>query len=331
MPLYGYARVSTLDQDLSIQRAALKAAGCEVIRAEKASGSRRDGRTELQVLLDFLRAGDTLVVTRIDRLARSLKDLQDIVHELKARGVALKATEQPVDTGTAAGKAFLDMLGVFAEFETNLRRERQLEGSAPPRRAASTRAASRRSMLPRCVVCGGRKNSGQRQSPAGSALAGLASTACSASKRQQHERERRCRSGLRCAGSIRSTGRRSVGMCGSNALAAFARDVAGHMARPFAVCRTAAGSILPIIPGVMIVAGQRAGPISSKQLAFGKLGLSLPRRILIMIPATTGRAICEPLSALPSDPRPAASFGATADHLFAASCARRSVPRSLPA
>jgi hypothetical protein len=95
MALYGYARVSTLDQDLSIQRAALKSAGCEVIRAEKASGARRDGRTELRVLLDFLRAGDALVVTRIDRLARSLKDLQDIVHELKARGVALKATEQP--------------------------------------------------------------------------------------------------------------------------------------------------------------------------------------------------------------------------------------------
>src|SRR5277367_6195109 len=128
MALYGYARVSTLDQDLSIQRAALEAAGCEVIRAEKVSGARRDGRTELQVLLDFLRAGDTLVVTRIDRLARSLKVLQDIVHELKGRGVALKATEQPVDTSTAAGKAFLDMLGVFAEFETNLRRERQMEG-----------------------------------------------------------------------------------------------------------------------------------------------------------------------------------------------------------
>jgi DNA invertase Pin-like site-specific DNA recombinase len=128
MPLYGYARVSTLDQDLSIQQAALKAAGCAVIRAETASGSRRDGRTELQILLDFLHAGDTLVVTRIDRLARSVKDLQDIVHELKARSVALKATEQPVDTGSAAGKAFLDMLGVFAEFETNLRRERQLEG-----------------------------------------------------------------------------------------------------------------------------------------------------------------------------------------------------------
>jgi len=82
------------------------------------------------VLLDFVQPGDTLVVTRIDRLARSLKDLQDIVHELKGRGVILRATEQPVDTGTAAGKAFLDMLGVFAEFETNLRRERQLEGIA---------------------------------------------------------------------------------------------------------------------------------------------------------------------------------------------------------
>ena len=105
----------------------MKSAGCEVIRAEKASGTRRDGRTELQVLLDFLRAGDTLVVTRIDRLARSLKDLQDIVYELKDRGVALKATEQPVDTSTAAGKAFLDMLGVFAEFETNLRRELKIK------------------------------------------------------------------------------------------------------------------------------------------------------------------------------------------------------------
>ena len=122
--LYGYACVSTIDQNLSTQRAALKAAGCEVIRAEKASGTRRDGRTELQVLIEFLREGDTLVVTRIDRLARSVKDLQDIVHELKAKGVKLKATEQPIDTGTAAGKAFLDMLGVFAEFETNLRRER---------------------------------------------------------------------------------------------------------------------------------------------------------------------------------------------------------------
>jgi DNA invertase Pin-like site-specific DNA recombinase len=71
-----------------------------------------------------------LVVTRIDRLARSLKDLQDLVHELKGKGVTLRATDQPVDTSTAAGKAFFDMLGVFTEFETNLRRERQMEGIA---------------------------------------------------------------------------------------------------------------------------------------------------------------------------------------------------------
>ena len=130
MASYGYARLSSLDQSLAIQRAALKAAGCDVICAEKASGTRRDGRTELQVLVDFLRPGDALVVTRIDRLARSLRDLQNIVHELKERGVALRATEQPINTGTAAGKAFLSMLGVFAEFETNLRKERQAEGIA---------------------------------------------------------------------------------------------------------------------------------------------------------------------------------------------------------
>jgi DNA invertase Pin-like site-specific DNA recombinase len=128
MALFGYARVSTIDQELGIQEAALRAAGCHTIRAEKKSGADRGARAELQVLLDFLREGDTLVVTRIDRLARSMKDLQDIVHELKVKGVALKATEQPIDTSTAAGKAFLDMLGVFAEFETNLRKERQAEG-----------------------------------------------------------------------------------------------------------------------------------------------------------------------------------------------------------
>ena len=130
MALYGYARVSTAEQDCTLQEQALRAAGCTIIRAEKVSGSRRAGRTELALLLEFLRPGDTLVVTRVDRLARSIKDLQDIVSCLKERGVALRATEQPIDTQSAAGKAFLDMLGVFAEFETNLRRERQLEGIA---------------------------------------------------------------------------------------------------------------------------------------------------------------------------------------------------------
>ncbi|EGX5147429.1 recombinase family protein [Enterobacter ludwigii] len=130
MALYGYARVSTHEQDLTLQMQTLRAAGCEIIRAEKASGSSRDGRTELSLLLEFLRSGDTLMVTRVDRLARSIRDLQDIVYSLNQRGITLRATEQPVDTRTAAGKAFLDMLGVFAEFETNLRRERQMEGIA---------------------------------------------------------------------------------------------------------------------------------------------------------------------------------------------------------
>ena len=130
MAIYGYARASTVDQDVSIQVDALRAAGCEVVRSEKVSGTSRVGRDELDLLLQFVRPGDTLMVTRIDRLARSIKDLQDIVYDLKQRGVALRATEQPIDTSTAAGKAFLDMLGVFAEFETNLRRERQMEGIA---------------------------------------------------------------------------------------------------------------------------------------------------------------------------------------------------------
>lgn len=130
MAVYGYARVSTCDQSFELQEQALRAAGCEVVRAEKVSGTSLSNRAELQTLLDFLRHGDTLVVTRIDRLARSIKDLQDIVQTLHMRGIALKATEQPIDTRSAAGKAFLDMLGVFAEFETNLRRERQLEGIA---------------------------------------------------------------------------------------------------------------------------------------------------------------------------------------------------------
>lgn len=130
MTKIGYARVSTTDQDLTIQVAALRAAGCEVIREEKASGTTTAGRTELATVLDFLRPGDVLMTTRIDRLARSIGDLANIVRQIEAKGVGLACTEQPVDTSTAAGKAFLGMLGVFAEFETNIRKERQFEGIA---------------------------------------------------------------------------------------------------------------------------------------------------------------------------------------------------------
>lgn len=126
--IVGYARTSTEAQNLDAQITALKAYGCEPIRTEQKSGTTRRDRTELQTILDFIGDGDILVVTRIDRLARSMKDLQDIVTALRDKGASLAATEQPIDTSTAAGKAFFDMLGVFAEFETNLRRERQAEG-----------------------------------------------------------------------------------------------------------------------------------------------------------------------------------------------------------
>ena len=175
MTLYGYARVSTGEQDLSLQEAALQAAGCQVIRAEKKTGTRREGRTELDILLQFLRPGDTLVITRIDRLARSLKDLQDIVHELKEKGVTLKATEQPVDTSTAAGKAFFDMLGVFAEFETNLRRERQMEGivAAKAGRLQGSQAEDRSRGGPQAALRGTAQPHRHRKATRDRALVGL--------------------------------------------------------------------------------------------------------------------------------------------------------------
>ena len=135
----GYARVSTADQNLAAQIAALKKAGGTMIRTETGDGATPARRPELGAILDFIHPGETLVVTRIDRLARSMRDLQIIVATLKDKGAHLAATEQPVDTSTAAGKALFDMLGVFAEFEINLRRERQTEGVA----AAEQRGAYR--------------------------------------------------------------------------------------------------------------------------------------------------------------------------------------------
>lgn len=137
MTTIGYARVSTSDQDCAIQEAALQAAGCEVVRSEKRSGTSTKGRDELATVLDFLREGDTLMVTRIDRLARSLYDLEGIVRKIAAKGAHLRATEQPIDTASSAGKAFLQMLGVFAEFETSIRKDRQLEGIAKAKAAGA--------------------------------------------------------------------------------------------------------------------------------------------------------------------------------------------------
>jgi DNA invertase Pin-like site-specific DNA recombinase len=132
--LLGYARVSTTDQDLSVQREALHGAGVGTIFEEKAPGTKRDGRTELQKVLGVLGNGDTLVVTRLDRLGRSLRDLANVAHEIDEAGANLIVLEQSVDTSTAAGRAFFGMLAVFAAFETDVRRERQMEGIAMAKR-----------------------------------------------------------------------------------------------------------------------------------------------------------------------------------------------------
>ena len=126
----GLARVSSVGQNLERQIIALKEYGCEKIFEEKQSGTKAEGRKVLREWIDFMRENDEGVVTRIDRCSRSVLDLQLIVKELNQKGVILNATEQPISTKDASSKCFLDMLGVFSEFETNLRRERQLEGIA---------------------------------------------------------------------------------------------------------------------------------------------------------------------------------------------------------
>jgi len=128
--IVGYARASSASQSLDIQLAALSAAGADKVFSEKMSGTKASNRQALQDAIEFVREGDTLLITRLDRLARSVADLEAIVATLKAKGCHLRATEQPIDTSTPAGVAFLQMLGVFAQFETSIRKERQLEGIA---------------------------------------------------------------------------------------------------------------------------------------------------------------------------------------------------------
>jgi DNA invertase Pin-like site-specific DNA recombinase len=126
----GYARVSTRDQDLSIQLEALDRAGCHPIHEEKASGARGKDRPVRDAMLRQLEHGDTLVVYKLDRLGRSIIDVLGIVEELERRGVALKVLTQPVDTSDPAGKMFLQLLAVFAEFERSMILERTAAGRA---------------------------------------------------------------------------------------------------------------------------------------------------------------------------------------------------------
>lgn len=126
-----YIRVSSVGQSLEVQRDKMVAAGVEPknLFEEKRSGL-DTGRPELKACLRALRRGDTLIITRIDRLARSATDLLNIVRGLEKDGVALRVLDQQIDTSTPAGRAMLQMLAVFAEFETAIRSERQMDGIA---------------------------------------------------------------------------------------------------------------------------------------------------------------------------------------------------------
>ena len=131
MTIFTYSRVSTIDQDTSVQNQILNSRYPEAVhREEKATGTNLSKRPVLELLIEMIGKGDRLVVWKLDRLARNQLDLLTIVKTLEEKGASLEILDQAIDTATASGKAFLSMLGVFAEFETNLRRERQMAGIA---------------------------------------------------------------------------------------------------------------------------------------------------------------------------------------------------------
>lgn len=123
----GYARVSTQDQNLDLQTVALKAAGCERIYDDKISGTRRD-RPGLERALDHLREGDTLVVWKLDRLGRSVKDLVELVGDLEKKGVHFQSTTDAIDTSTPAGRFFFHVMASLAQMERELLVERTRAG-----------------------------------------------------------------------------------------------------------------------------------------------------------------------------------------------------------
>ena len=130
MTIIGYGRVSTTGQDLAVQLEKLENAGCDKVFKEKRSGVDA-GRPELKRCLEYLREGDTLLVTKIDRLARSTSDLYRIVSLLAERGVAFKVLDDPsIDTTSRTGKLVMGILALIAEFENDIRRERQMDGIA---------------------------------------------------------------------------------------------------------------------------------------------------------------------------------------------------------
>lgn len=144
MTKIGYARVSTLDQDYDGQVERLKAEGCTVIRKEKISGASRDGRDELASILDFLRPDDELIVTRLDRLGRSTRDVLNIVHDCDQRGASLTVLEPHVSTKGDVGRIVLTVLGMVAEMERGFIKARQRDGIAKAKAEGVYKGGTRR-------------------------------------------------------------------------------------------------------------------------------------------------------------------------------------------
>jgi len=130
MAIVGYARVSSIGQTLEVQLDVLNDYGVDVVYSEKQSATSTNQRHELKRCLDYVRSGDTLVITKLDRLARSTFDLTNIAKQLEDDGVDLVVLEQNIDTSTSTGRLLFGMLGVIAQFETEIRKERQLAGIA---------------------------------------------------------------------------------------------------------------------------------------------------------------------------------------------------------
>lgn len=130
--LVGYARVSTQDQKPELQRDALHAAGCERIFEEKASGAQRE-RPQLKAAIDYMRAGDTLVIWKLDRLARSVKQLIETVEHLEGRGIGLRSLTETIDTTSSGGKLIFHIFAALAQFERAIIRERTSAGLAAAR------------------------------------------------------------------------------------------------------------------------------------------------------------------------------------------------------
>ena len=128
MPMYGYARVSSLSQSTDVQVARLRMAGCEIVREEAASGRSRAGRSELETILQFIRPSDALVVVKLDRLGRSTRDVLNLVHELESKGATLRVLEPEIDTSKPEGRIILTTLSMVAEMELTFIKERQRAG-----------------------------------------------------------------------------------------------------------------------------------------------------------------------------------------------------------